>query len=236
MKGKGQFLILTSIMMTTAILILIAMVTNSNIRILNSQKITVPLPLINAVEDFPRALKVSLKLSSISYNSSNYNLSYANSTAYTFINNWMDNFTYIHGGRGVSVYINYFNVSFQWNSSNYWWSNATCSIIIDGKPAGFSEINKIIRYGIIITDLVKLDNQINVTAYMFNSEIPVKLKVLQVKVNGSTVNNWIQYYYGLGVNGVEIDNISLNNASSIEILFEFQGILIKVHRDYSASS
>ena len=229
MNRRGQFIILTAVLVTVSILILAAMTTNANVRISRSQEAFLPVSAINVMDDAPRAFKVALKLASQTYNSTGLSDDAMN-LADNFIGYWLSNFTYVHGGRGVAVNVSNISLSFQWSNGTSWRSTLSGQVVIFGSAAGFSEINRTLREGVVVSDLSYDVDSVNVTAYDFGSGVGVKLNVLYIKIDDMLCLSWHSLYLGSG--STFIEGITLSPDSKIEILFSCSGILVKVLMDH----
>ena len=229
-KDRGQFIILAAIALITAILVVAATATNSGFRIRQSQEFLVSIPLMNALDDGYRALIVALSRASWTYNTSSYDYVVANNTAYLYLLNWTKNFSEAHGGRGVNAYITS-DVDFQWwSNGTMWWSNSSGLLIVNAPSLGIPQFRINLVAGLILSNLNIVDNVgFNITAFDAYRDIGVSVRLISLKINGSSISSWSYQYFGSGINGYYI-NFPITSNSELEAYFEYNGILVRVHK------
>lgn len=228
-KDRGQFIILAAIALITTILVIAATATSSGLRIRSSQELSTSIPLLNAIDDSRRALTVALSYASWIFNASGYDRALANNTSHTYLLGWTNNFSELHGGRGINTYISS-RVDFQWwSNGTVWWSNSSGLLIVNAFSSGVPELKADLVVGVILSNLSIVDNLgFNITALDAYRNVGISIRLVSLKVDNATVSSWSYQYFGSGLNGFY--NNTITSTSILEAYFEYNGILVRVYR------
>ncbi len=235
---RAQFTILSAVTLLMMLLAVSIATTNAMLRMRRIQEQVLPIPIVNAFDDYPRLLLTSLAraceeaYTALTVDGESLSKSYARAqnVADQVVNEWVRAFIEVHAGYGVRINASV-TIDFQWDEGDEWWSKVNGEFSINASALGY-QVNKLTRNAGIIIENFELEKvgkktyHIKLTGISLHEEVGVPLNALKIFVDGKETS-WEHYYFGNGRNQYSISVKKIKNY--VEMYLEYNGLIVRVY-------